>query len=81
MHLSAGSMIMSRLSTGGPVSSRTFTKRIMEATLTQLPSSQRADVRKLSRLLDKRTGMGYYAAMNFLADLGIFIHKKEQNTS
>ena len=72
---------MTPLSTGGPVSSRTFTKRAMEATLMQLPSSQRADVRKLSRLLDERTGMGYYAAMNFLADLGRFIAKKEQDTS
>ncbi len=81
MHLSAGSMIMSRLSTGGPVSSRTFTVRGMEATLMQLPSSQRADVRKLSRLLDERTDMGYYAAMEFLAGLGIFLHKKTENTS
>ena len=69
---------MTRLSTGGPVSSRTFTKRTMEATLMQLPSSQRADVRKLSRLLDKRTVMGYYAAMEFLASLGVFI---SENTS
>ncbi len=60
------------LSTGGPVSSRTFTKREMEAALMRMPSRQRADVRKLSRLLHARTSIGYYAAMDVLANLGLF---------
>ena len=41
----------------------------------QLPSSQRADVRELSRRLDIQTGMGYYAAMDFLAVLGLYTRK------
>ncbi len=66
---------MSILSTEGPASSRTFSKRGMEAALMQLPSSQRADVRELSRRLDIQTGMGYYAAMDFLAVLGLYTRK------
>lgn len=66
---------MTPLSTGGPVSSRTFTMRGMEAALQQLPSSQRADVRELARALDDRTSMGYYAALDFLANLGLFLIK------
>ncbi len=69
------------LSTGGPVSSRTFTKAGMEAALMTLPSSQRADIRKLSRLLDQRTGMGYYAAMDFVANLGLYFVKNTHNSS
>lgn len=69
---------MSQLSTGGPASSRTFTKREMEAALMSLPSDQRADVRELARCLDAKTSMGYYAAMDFLANLGLFFTR---NTS
>ena len=72
---------MSILSTNGPASSRTFTKRGMEATLMQLPSSQRANVRELARRLDAKTSMGYYAAMDFLANLGLFLSKNTTNTS
>lgn len=72
---------MTVLSTGGAVSSRTFTKRGMEAALMQMPSSQRADVRALARAVDKRTDMGYYAAMDFIANLGIFIAKTTSNKS
>jgi hypothetical protein len=53
----------------------------MEIALTALPSSQRADVRELARLLDARTDMGYYAAMDFLANLGLFFAKSSTNTS
>ena len=63
------------LSTGGPVSSRTFTMRQLESAVMALPSSQRSDVRKLVRRLDEKTGMGYYAAMDFVANLGLFFAK------
>ena len=69
------------LSTGGPASSRTFTKDGMEAALMAMPSSQRADIRELSRLLNARTGMGYYAAMDFVANLGLFFIKNTHNSS
>jgi hypothetical protein len=53
----------------------------MEAALMTMPSSQRADVRELARILDARTSMGYYAAMDFLAGLGLFFAKNTQNKS
>lgn len=68
---------MTRLSTGGPVSSRTFIVQDMEAALMAMPSSQRLQVRKLIRAVDNKTGMGYYAAMDFIANLGLFFVKKE----
>ena len=70
-------MNMSQLSTGGPASSRTFVVQDMEAALMAMPSSQRLQVRKLIRAVDNKTGMGYYAAMDFIANLGLFFTKKE----
>ena len=68
---------MTALSTGGPVSSRTFIVQDMETALMTMPSSQRLQVRKLIRIIDNKTGMGYYAAMDFVANLGLFLKKTE----
>jgi len=65
------------LSTGGPISSRTFSVEQMEAAVMSLPSSQRLPVRQLVRAIDERTGVGYYAAMDFVANLGLFFVKIE----
>jgi len=62
---------MSIVSSGGPVSSRVFRTREMEAALTGLPSSQRRYVRKLARRLNAHTGMGYYAALDVVAVIGL----------
>jgi hypothetical protein len=72
---------MPPLSTGGPVSSRTFTMRGMEKALMSLPSSQRSDVRKLARALDAKTSMGLYAALDFLANLGLFFSENAQDST
>ncbi|KKL98331.1 hypothetical protein LCGC14_1825560, partial [marine sediment metagenome] len=45
----------------------------MEAALTGLPSSQRRTIRRLARALDIHTGMGYYAAMDVVAVIGLKI--------
>ncbi len=66
---------MTALSTGGPASSRTFIVQDMETALMAMPSSQRLQVRKLIRIIDNKTGMGYYAAMDFVANLGLFLTK------
>ena len=66
---------MTALSTGGPASSRTFIVQDMETALMTMPSSQRLQVRKLIRIIDNKTGMGYYAAMDFAANLGLFLTK------
>ena len=68
-------MNMSPLSTGGSASSRTFIVKDMEAALMAMPSSQRLQVRKFIRAVDSKTGMGYYAAMDFVANLGLFLDK------
>lgn len=67
---------MPTLSTGGSVSSRTFTVQQLENALMAMPSSQRLQVRKFIRTIDNRTDMGYYAAMDFVANLGLFLEKK-----
>lgn len=64
---------MSVLSTGGPASSRTFDARMMKAALQKMPSSQSRDVRTLANRLNERTSMGFYAALDFLAHLGLFL--------
>ena len=69
---------MTPLSTGGSASSRTFTVEDMETALMSMPSSQRLQVRKLIRTIDNRTGMGYHAAMDFVANLGLFISKIDE---
>ena len=63
---------MSIISTEGPISSRTFGTRMMEAALKKMPSSQRANIRRLARILNARTSMGYYAALDVLANWGCF---------
>jgi hypothetical protein len=64
---------MSVVSSGGPVSSRVFRTREMETALMGLPSSQRRVVRKLARALDDRTNIGYYAALDVVAVIGLKI--------
>lgn len=67
---------MPPLSTGGPASSRSFTVKQMERALMNLPTSQRHDVRRFIRILDDETEMGYYAAMELVAHLGLFLMEK-----
>ena len=55
------------------MSSRVFRTREMETALTGLPSSQRRTVRRLARVLDERTEMGYYAALDVIALIGLKI--------
>ena len=71
---------MSQLSTSGPVSSRTFDARTMKAALKKMPSNQRADIYALISNLDEKTGMGYYAAMDFVANLGLFLSSRTKST-
>ena len=65
------------LSTGGPASSRTFDARMMKRALKKMPSSQAADVRSLAIMLDERTEMGYYAALDLLALMGLFFSRTD----
>ncbi len=64
---------MSIVSSGGLISSRTFIVQDMRLALASLPSSQSRYIRKLARILDTRTGMGYYAALDTIATIGISI--------
>ena len=64
---------MSVVSTGGKISSRVFTARILKTVLVQLPSSQAEDIRTMARTLQKKTGLGYYAALETVANLGVFL--------
>jgi hypothetical protein len=64
---------MTVVSSGGPVSSRVFRTREMETALMELPSSQRRQVRKLARRLDEHTQIGYYAALDVVALIGLKI--------
>ena len=66
---------MSIVSTGGnqKLSSRVFTARMLKAVLVQLPSSQAEDIRTMARTLQKKTGLGYYAALETVANLGVFL--------
>lgn len=71
---------MTVLSTGGAVSSRTFGTDMMESVLMDMPSNERLHVRKLVRTIDEQTGMGYYAAMDFVANLGLFLTETSTNS-
>jgi len=53
----------------------------METALMSLPSSQRSIVRKLSLAIDDKTGMGYYAAMDFVANLGLFFARFDESSA
>ena len=63
---------MSIVSTGGnqEISSRVFTIKMMEMALIRLPWEQAQVVRRLTRNIQKRTGLGYYSALNVVASLG-----------
>lgn len=64
---------MSVLSTvDTPISSRTFDARTMKDALKKMPSSERAEIYSLVAAIDEKTGIGYYAAMDFVANLGLF---------
>ena len=66
---------MNPLSTGGPMSSRMFTARILRTALYALPSTQTRAIRKLAASINKRTGIGYYAALDLVAIIGIQLTK------
>jgi len=52
----------------------------MKAALKKMPSNQRADIYALISNLDEKTGMGYYAAMDFVANLGLFLSSRTKST-
>ena len=62
---------MIEISTGGPVSSRVFTARILKTAINRLPSTQARMVRKLARVLNNRTHIGYYSALEVVANIGV----------
>lgn len=66
---------MSIVSTGGnqKLSSRVFTIKMMETALLQLPPLQVQIIRKFTRDIQKRTGLGYYSALDLVASLGSFL--------
>lgn len=61
------------ISSGGLVSSRVFTARILKNALYALPSTQGRTVRKLARAIDNRTDIGYYAALDVVAAIGVYL--------
>lgn len=58
---------MTPLSTGGTISSRTFTARAMKDMLKKMPSSQAAQIRRMAKNVDEITEIGYYAALDMIA--------------
>jgi len=72
---------MSILSTEGPASSRTFDARTMKAALKKMSPDERSDVYALVTVIDEQTSMGYYAAMDFVANLGLFFSNLSTKSS
>jgi len=72
---------MSILSTEGPASSRTFTQEQMETAIMSMPTSERMVVRQAIRVIDEKTGIGYLASMDFVANLGLFFSRIAPNSS
>ena len=72
---------MSPRSSAGPVSSRTFQLQDMENAIKALPTSQGRYVRKLARDLHNLTGMGYYAALDMVAVVGLKISNTQISTN
>ena len=62
-------------SSGGPISSRVFTARILRNALYSLPTTQIRAIRKLAQAVDKHTGIGYYAALDLVANIGVRLLK------
>ena len=67
-------------STGGDVSSRFFQTRELERALFALPSSQRHQIRILAGKVNKRTHIGYYAALDLLATIGVYMTNPRATT-
>ena len=63
------------VSSGGPISSRVFTARILRNALYSLPTTQTRAIRKLAQAVDKHTGIGYYAALDLVANIGVRLLK------
>ena len=55
------------------VSSRAFSARQLKAALIQMPSSQAQGIRRMARRLDRKTGAGYYACLDAVATLGVWL--------
>ena len=64
---------MGGYSTGGLVSSRYFTAEILQSVLSDLPTTQARTIRKLARAMGKRTGMTYWAALDTVAAIGVYL--------
>ena len=63
------------VSSGGVISSRVFTVRMLRNALRVLPETQTREVRRLAQALDKRTGIGYYASLELIANIGVHLLK------
>jgi len=61
---------MSVVSTGGRISSRVYTISIMQAAQRKMPSSQSRNVTKMANKISRKTGLGFYESLQFLAVLG-----------
>ena len=59
-------------STGGTISSRYFHARELKRALAAMPSSQRKYVRNLAGRVHDQTGIGYYAALDLIATMGVY---------
>ena len=55
------------------VSSRAFSARQLKAALVRMPSSQAQGIRKMARRLDRKTGIGYYACLDAVATIGVWL--------
>jgi hypothetical protein len=64
---------MGGYSTGGLISSRYFTAEILQSVLSALPTTQARTIRKLARAIDKRTNIGYWAALDTVAAMGVYL--------
>jgi hypothetical protein len=65
------------LSSAKGFSSRSFTARQLKGALLKLPSSESREIRKLAKRLDERTSIGYYAALDAVAVIGVHMMSLE----
>ena len=64
---------MNDRSSGVMYTSRAFSARQLKAALVVMPSSEAQGIRRMARRLDRKTGMGYYAALDAVATLGVWL--------
>ena len=71
---------MSVVSSGGIISSRRVIVQDMQFALASMPSSQSRYIRKLARHLHAITDIGYYAALDTIAAIGLHTPPNKINT-